>query len=114
MDKDANNTSDLFTVTPSKNEESHVVEFHSKEVFDEMADKFTELYGFKDNARNPTAITASTLVEGKKVFLTLYKSQKLMIKGAGSKDWKSTTFKLISEELKSMPETDRRNNKQRK
>ena len=30
-----------------------------------------------------------------------------MIQGAGGKDWKSTTFKLLSEELKSMPETDR-------
>lgn len=56
-----------------------MVEFHYKEAFDEIADKLTELYGFKDNAKKSTAITASTLVEGKKVVLTLYRNQKQMI-----------------------------------
>ena len=39
MDKEANIFLHLFTLTPSINEENHVVEFHSKEAFDERADK---------------------------------------------------------------------------
>ena len=39
MDKEANIFLHLLTLTPSINEENHVVEFYSKEAFDERADK---------------------------------------------------------------------------
>lgn len=97
------NTSGVFTVTPSKNEECYVVEFHSKPAFDEMADKLTELYDFKDNNKS-SAIRASTTAEGRLVVLTLYKNQKLMIQGGGGKTWKSTIFQQLYEGLIDSPQ----------
>ena len=76
------NTSDVFTVTPSKNEECYVVEFHSKQAFDELADKLTELYDFKDNNRS-SAIRASTTAEGRLVVLILYKKPEADDPGRG-------------------------------
>lgn len=78
--------SDLFTVTPSKNEECFTVIFHSKDVYDEIADKLTDLYEFKEKSNS--AITAATTSGDRKVVLTLYKSQKLLIQGAGGKTWR--------------------------
>lgn len=101
----SNNSSDLFTITPSRNEECYTVLFHSKDAYSEMADKLTELYDFRNN--NNSAITASTSVEGGKVVLTLYKNQKLLIQGAGGKTWKSTTFLKLSSELKTTEHTDK-------
>ena len=69
---------------------------HSKQAFDELADKLTELYDFKDNNRS-SAIRASTTAEGRLVVLTLYKNQKLMIQGGGGKTWKSTIFQQLYE-----------------
>ena len=39
------------------------------------------------------------MVESHKVTLTLFNSQKLMIQGAGSKDWVATVFKQVSAKL---------------
>ena len=60
-----NNTPDLFTITSSKNEECFTVQFHSKSVFDDFADKLTELYDFK--CKKNSTISASTTAEGQKV-----------------------------------------------
>ena len=92
----------MYTITPSRNEEYYVVTFQSKESFDELADKLTEEYNFKDN-KNNTAITAKTIVNGHKVALTLYKNNKLLIQGAGSEIWTPTVFKQLTAGLAPTP-----------
>lgn len=101
----SNNSSDLFTITPSRNEECYTVLFHSKDAYSEMADKLAELYDFRNI--NNSAITASTTTEGGKVVLTLYKNQKLLIQGVGGKTWKSTTFLQLISELKTIEHLDK-------
>ena len=70
------------------------MKFYSKSVFDDFADKLTELYDFK--GKKNSAISASTTTEGQKVTLTLYRPQKLLIQGVGAKLWKYTEFQKLS------------------
>ena len=84
-----------FTVN-TKQDDCFVVVFDSQSQFDEMADKLKGKYNFSDS-KNNSATIAQTVVESRKVTLTLYKTTpKLMIKGAGSKVWVSTVFEEVS------------------
>lgn len=53
----SNNSSDLFTITPSRNEECYTVLFHSKDAYSENVDKLTELTEFKKKMTDITAFT---------------------------------------------------------
>ena len=87
----------MYTIN-SKTDACYVVTFLTKEHYEKIANKLKEQYNFTAN-KNNSATIANTMVESCKVTLTLFNSQKLMIQGAGSKDWVATVFKQVSSEL---------------
>ena len=87
----------MYTIN-SKTDACYVVTFLTKEHYEEFANKLKAQYNFTAN-KNNSATIANTTVESGKVILTLFNSQKLMIQGAGSKDWVAIVFKQVSAEL---------------
>ena len=87
----------MYTIN-SKTDACYVVTFLTKKHYEEIANKLKAQYNFTAN-KNNSATIANTTVESGKVILTLFNSQKLMIQGAGSKDWVATVFKQVSAEL---------------
>ena len=87
----------MYTIN-SKTDACYFVTFLTKKYYEEIANKLKAQYNFTAN-KNNSATIANTTVEGGKVILTLFNSQKLMIQGAGSKDWVATVFKQVSAEL---------------
>ena len=87
----------MYTIN-SKSDACYVVTFLTKEHYEEIANKLKAQYNFTASKSNSASI-ANTTVESRKVILTLFNSQKLMIQGAGSKDWVATVFKQVLAEL---------------
>ena len=87
----------MYTIN-SKTDACYVVTFLTKEHYEEIANNLKAQYNFTANKSNSASI-ANTTVESRKVILTLFNSQKLMIQGAGSKDWVATVFKQVLAEL---------------
>ena len=95
-------TQGMYTIN-SKTDDCFVITFHTKTQYEEIADKLKVQYNFSNN-KNNSAIIANTAVKCRKVTLTLFKTQKLMIQGAGSKVWVSTVFREISAGLQNSTE----------
>lgn len=57
-----------------------------------------ELYTFQKN-KNNSGIEASFTLSDKKVCLTLYHNKRLLVQGGGSKLWRNSIFRKLSEKL---------------
>ena len=90
------NSNNACSNKAARNSESFTISFHTKEIFDDIADELTQLYDFQPN-KNNSAIFANILVQKRRVVLTLFKSQKILIQGAGCKIWIDTILSELCE-----------------
>lgn len=89
----------LYDIFPSKKADSFTVIFYTDQTFTEINEFLHGMYQFQTNKNNTGIETHFTLDDKFKVVLTLYKNKKLLIQGAGSKLWRNTIFRRLSEKL---------------
>ena len=94
---DLNNNS-LYNIVPARKSDSCSVDFYTQHTYDQITKLLQTEYNFKPNA-NGSAAVATTVVETKKVVLTLYRTKKLLIQGTGTWTWRNTVFRSLSSKL---------------
>lgn len=92
--KDYNDPYDgkLYDMSTSKQGDTYTVTFYLQETFREMSTFLEHIYEFESN-KNNTGLVTQFNFDKKKVILTLYKTKKLLIQGAGGRVWRNSVFR---------------------
>ena len=88
----------LYDIAPSRNGESYTVLFYTDQTYKEIRELLEKQYTFQKNKNNCGIETGFTLSD-KRVFLNLYNNKRLLIQGGGSKLWRNSVFRKLSEKL---------------
>ena len=89
----------LYDLAPSKDFSHFTVTVFNEQTFNDISTLLNSAYSFKSTSNGSGSI-ANTEAGSQKVVLSLYKSRKLVVQGAGSWEWRNTVFREISRKLK--------------
>ena len=92
------NNGTIYNITHTKAFDSCTITFLTQATYNEITKLLKAEYSFKPNG-NGSATVASTEMGAQKVVLTLYRTRKLLVQGAGTWAWRNTVFRSLSKQL---------------
>ena len=92
------NNGTIYNLSHTKTFDSCTITFLTQATYNEITKLLKAEYNFKPNG-NGSATVASTDMGAQKVVLTLYRTRKLLVQGAGTWAWRNTVFRSLSKQL---------------
>ena len=97
-DYDDKHNGSLYDIAPSNNGECFTAIFYTDQTFKEITELLEQEYKFHPNTDN-NGQKADVLLYDKKVIINLYKNKKMVIQGAGSKLWRNSVYRMLTDKL---------------
>ena len=97
-DYDDKHNGSLYDIAPSNNGECFTAIFYTDQTFKEITELLEHEYKFQPNKDN-NGQEADVLLYDKKVVINLYKNKKMIIQGAGSKLWRNSVYRMLTDKL---------------